>query len=172
MIGTTVQPEAVSANQALGRWKVVIFNNESNTMEEVIDESVGQRRLTMMLVGTFAGVALLLAIVGIFGLVAYSAARRTQEVGIRRALGAQQGDILRLVVSQGLALALCGVVLGVVGAFALTRVMKEFLFQMSATDPPTFLGVALLFVLVALAASFIPARRAARGDPMIALRVG
>jgi putative ABC transport system permease protein len=146
--------------------------SDIHTMEEVIDESVGQRLLTMMLVGTFAGVALLLAIVGIFGLVAYSAARRTQEVGIRRALGAQQGDILRLVVSQGLALALCGVVLGVVGAFALTRVMKEFLFQMSATDPPTFLGVALLFVLVALAASFIPARRAARGDPMIALRVG
>ena len=126
----------------------------------------------MVLVGLFASVALLLSVVGIYGLVAYSVALRTQEVGIRRALGAQTGDILRLVLSQGLALAISGVALGLIGTFALTRVMKEFLFQISATDPPTFVGVALLFVLVVLAASFIPARRAARGDPLLALRVG
>ena len=146
--------------------------SDVHTMEEVIEESVGQRRLTMVLVGLFASVALLLSVVGIYGLVAYSVALRTQEVGIRRALGAQTGDILRLVLSQGLALAISGVALGLIGTFALTRVMKEFLFQISATDPPTFVGVALLFVLVVLAASFIPARRAARGDPLLALRVG
>jgi putative ABC transport system permease protein len=126
----------------------------------------------MLLLGSFAGVALLLAMVGIYGVIAYSVAQRTREVGIRRALGAQQGDILRLVLGQGLGLSLAGVAIGIGGAFALTRVMKGFLFQVSATDPTTIVGVALLFVGVALVASYIPARRATRIDPMAALRVG
>ena len=146
--------------------------SEIKTMEAVFDATLGQRRLTMFLLGSFAGAALLLAMVGIYGVIAYSVAQRTQEVGVRRALGAQQGDILRLVLGECLALALGGVAIGIAGALALTRVMKEFLFHVSSTDPATYVGIALLFVVVALAAGFVPARRATRIDPMAALRIG
>jgi ABC-type antimicrobial peptide transport system permease subunit len=146
--------------------------SDIRTMDEVIEASVGQRRLTMLLLGLFAGVALLLAVVGIYGVIAYSVAQRTQELGVRRALGAGQRDILRLVLGQGLGLALAGVALGIGGAFALTRVMAGLLFQVSATNPSTYIGVAALFVSVALGASYFPARRAARVDPAAALRVG
>jgi len=140
------------------------------TMDEVFDTTLGHRRLTMLLLGTFAGIALLLAMVGLYGAIAYSVARRTQEVGIRRALGARHGDILRLILSQALGLTLAGVAIGLGGAFAITRVMKTLLFQISTTDPATFTCVALAFVIVALAASFLPAWRALRIDPMAALR--
>ncbi len=146
--------------------------SEVRTMEAVFEATMGQRRLTMLLLGLFAGVALLLAVIGIYGVIAYSAAQRIQEVGIRRALGAQQSDILRLMLGQGLSLAVGGVVIGIGGAFALTRVMARLLFHVSAADPATFIGIAVLFVFIALLASFIPARRAARIDPMTALRVG
>jgi putative ABC transport system permease protein len=142
------------------------------SMEEMIDESVGQRRLMLVLLGSFAGVALLLAIVGIYGAIAYSVSQRVQEVGIRRALGAQQSDILKLMLRQGMGWTLAGVVIGTGGALALTRVMKAMLFHVSPTDPATFVGIALLFVLVALAASYIPAHRATQLDPMAAFRVG
>jgi putative ABC transport system permease protein len=144
--------------------------SDVQTLESVLTATLGQRRLTMILLGSFAGVALLLALIGIYGIIAYSVAQRTQEVGIRRALGAHQSDILRLVLQQGLVLTLLGGALGIGGAFALTRVMKGLLFGVSATDPTTFVGIALLFVAVALAASYIPARRAAQIDPMAALR--
>jgi putative ABC transport system permease protein len=144
--------------------------SEIKTMESIFDEKLGQRRLTMQLLGSFAGVALLLALIGVYGVIAYSVVQRTHEVGIRRALGAQQSDILRMMLGQGLSLTLAGVALGVGGAFALTRVMKTLLFQVSATDPATFAGIALPFILVALAASYIPARRATRIDPMAVLR--
>jgi ABC-type antimicrobial peptide transport system permease subunit len=114
--------------------------------------------------------ALLLAMVGIYGVIAYSVAQRTQEVGIRRALGAKQVDILRLVLGQVLGLALAGVAIGIGGALALVGVMKGLLFHVSATDPATYVGIALLFIAVALAAGYIPARRATRIDPMAALR--
>lgn len=146
--------------------------SDVRTMEDVIEDSVGQQRLTMLLVSTFASLALLLVIVGIFGLVAYSVSRRTQELGIRRALGAEPGDILRLVLGETLALTVVGVAIGLLGAFALAHVLRRFLFQVSATDPLTLTGVALVFTLVALAASFIPGERAARVDPMTALRTG
>jgi len=123
------------------------------------------------LLGFFAGMALLLALIGIYGVIAYSVVERTQEVGIRRALGAQQSDILRLVIRQGLVLTLTGIAIGLVAASALTRVMKTLLFHVSATDPATFAGIGALFLLVALAASYIPARRATRIDPMAALRI-
>jgi len=145
--------------------------SDIKTMDQLLEAALGPRRLTMTLLGSFAGVALLLAIVGMYGVIAYSVARRTQEVGIRRALGAQQSDILRLVLSQGLALSLAGVAIGIAGAFALTRVMKGLLFHVTATDPAVFAGIGILFVIVALAASYIPARRAARIDPMVALRI-
>jgi predicted permease len=141
------------------------------TMDDLVEEQVGERRLLVILLGSFAGVALLLALIGIYGSIAYSVAQRTQEMGIRRALGAQQSDILRLVVGQGLRFALAGVIVGVAGAWGLTRLMKTMLFHVSATDPMTFVAVALLFLLVALGASYIPARRASRVDPMTALRI-
>jgi putative ABC transport system permease protein len=146
--------------------------SDVRTMEQVFEATLGQRRLTMLLLAVFAGVALLLATVGIYGSIAYSVAQRTQEVGIRCALGAQQGDILRLILLEGLRLVLAGVALGLGGAFALTRVMKNQLFHVQATDPAVFAGIAILFIAVALAASYLPARRAARVDPMAALRVG
>ncbi len=140
------------------------------SMDDLVEEQVGQRRLLVMLLGSFAGVAVLLALMGIYGVIAYSVAQRTREMGIRRALGAQQSDILRLVVAQGFGLALAGVAVGLGGAYGLTRLMESLLFHVSATDPATFVGVALLFLFVAVAASYIPARRATRIDPMAALR--
>jgi len=126
--------------------------------------------LTLFLLGAFAIVALLLAAVGIYGVIAYSVTQRTQELGIRRALGAQQTDILWLVIARGLRLALAGIAIGIAGSLALTRLMKDLLFQVSPTDPATFCGIAILFVTVALAASLIPAWRATRVDPMASLR--
>jgi predicted permease len=141
------------------------------TMDGLVEAEIGERHLLVVLLGSFAGVALLLALIGIYGVIAYSVAQRTQEVGIRRALGAQQSDILRLVMGQGLVLALVGIAAGIAGAIAVTRVLKTLLFHVSATDPSTFVGVAVLFLLVALAATYIPARRAAKIDPMAALRM-
>ena len=141
------------------------------SMEELLELAVGPRRLLAPLLASFAGVALLLALIGIYGVIAYSVAQRTREMGIRRALGAQHQDILRLVVGQGLMLAAAGVALGIGAAFGSTRVMKALLFHVSATDPLTFAGIGIAFLLVALAASYLPARRAARIDPMAALRV-
>jgi putative ABC transport system permease protein len=140
-------------------------------MDDLVDEEVGQRRLIVVLLGSFAGVAMLLAIIGIYGIISYSVTMRVQELGIRRALGAEQGDILRLVMAQGLGLTLAGIAIGIGGGLALTRVMESLLFHVSATDPATFVGIGVVFVLVALAATYVPARRATRIDPMAALRV-
>ncbi|HLY19165.1 MAG TPA: ABC transporter permease [Bryobacteraceae bacterium] len=142
------------------------------TMDQVIESGMGRRRLTMLLLGFFAAIALLLATVGIYGTIAYSGAQRTQEMGIRRALGAQDGDILRLLLGQGLMLALAGTAIGIMGALVLTRVMKGLLFHISPADPSTYAGIALLWIMVAAAASYVPARRATRVDPAHALRVG
>lgn len=141
------------------------------TMEDLLDFAVGQRRLLAPLLASFAGVALVLALIGIYGVIAYSVAQRTREMGIRRALGAQHRDILRLVVGQGLMLSMAGVAIGIGGAFALTRAMKTLLFHVSATDPATFAGISMTFLLVALTASYLPARRATRIDPIAALRI-
>lgn len=146
--------------------------SEIRTMQGILDGTLGQRRLTALLLGSFAGVALLLALVGIYGVIAYSVAQRTHEIGIRRALGAQQGDVMRLVLWQGFTLTLAGGALGVCGALGLTRLIESMLFEVTATDPLTFAGVAVLFLVVALGATFLPARRAARIDPMAAFRVG
>jgi predicted permease len=142
------------------------------TMEEIVEMSIGQQRAAMLLLGSFAGVAWLLAVIGIYGVIAYSVVQRTQEVGIRRALGAQENDILRLVIAQGLGLTLTGVGFGVAGALALTRLAQSLFFHTSPTDPATFAAIVLLFVIVALLASYIPARRATRIDPITSLRVG
>jgi putative ABC transport system permease protein len=123
-----------------------------------------------MLLGIFAVLALVLAAVGIYGVMSYSVAQRTREIGIRMALGAQRRDVLKMAVGQGLKLVLIGVAIGLVSAFVLTRVMTSLLFGVSATDPATFITISLVLVSVAALASYIPAMRAARIDPMVALR--
>jgi putative ABC transport system permease protein len=140
------------------------------SMDELVEASEGQLRLMMTLLGTFAGAAVLLAVVGLYCLISYSAVQRTKEIGIRRALGAQERDILSLLAGQAVYLTLTGVLLGIGGAFALTRFLSDLLFQVRTTDPGTFVGISILFVLVGVSASYIPARRAARVDPMVALR--
>ena len=140
------------------------------TMESLIGSSVARARFNTLLLTIFALVALLLAGVGIYGVIAYSVAQRTHEIGVRMALGARGIDVLRLVVRRGMMLALGGVAVGVAGSIALTRLMKTLLFNVSETDPLTFVGIPLLLALVALLACLIPARRAAKVDPMVALR--
>jgi putative ABC transport system permease protein len=140
------------------------------TMEQILSASVAGQRFNMLLLSVFAALALLLAAVGIYGLMSYVTAQRTREIGIRLALGAHARDVLRLVMKQGLVLTISGVAVGMAGAFALTRVMAGLLFEVSVTDPATFTLIAALLTLVALLACWIPARRATKVDPMIALR--
>ena len=138
-------------------------------MDDVVANSLGTRRVSMQLFAVFAIAALLLAALGIYGVMAYSVTQRTQEIGIRMALGAQKSDVLRLVIRQGMALSVIGVVVGLAGAFALTRLIANLLFGVAATDPLTFVAIPLLLLSVALVACYLPARRAARLDPKIAL---
>ena len=139
------------------------------TMDDVVANSLGTRRVSMQLLTVFAIAALLLAAIGIYGVMAYSVTQRTQEIGIRMALGAQKWDVLRLVVRQGMTLAAIGVVVGLVGALGLTRVISNLLFGVGASDPTTFIGISLLLITVAFVACYLPARRAAKLDPVIAL---
>ena len=140
------------------------------TMSSVVSASIATRRFYGQLLGAFAALAFILAAVGIYGIVAYSVTQRTREIGIRMALGAKQNDVLRLVLAEGFRLAILGVVLGLAGAFAATRVLTSLLFEVKPTDPMTFIGLSILLAAVALFASYIPARRAAKVDPLVALR--
>jgi putative ABC transport system permease protein len=140
------------------------------SMEQRLAESVEPRRFQMLLFGLFTTLALIIATVGIYGVISYAVSQRRHEIGIRMALGAQSSDVVRMVIWRGLCLTLIGVALGLAAALAMTRVMKNLLFDVSATDPMTFALIALLLVGVALVASYIPARRATKVDPLKALR--
>jgi len=140
------------------------------TMEQVIANSALRRKFTMLLLTIFASLAMLLSAIGLYGVMAYTVSERTREIGIRMALGAQVSDILGMVLKQGMVLVLTGVALGLAAAWLLTRLMSRLLYQVSATDPLTFTGIALLLIIVALLACYVPARRATKVDPLVALR--
>jgi putative ABC transport system permease protein len=140
------------------------------TMSSVVSASIVDRSFYMQLLGTFASLAFILAAVGIYGVVSYSVAQRTREIGIRVALGARRRDVLGLVLREALRLTALGVALGLVGAFVATRVLRSLLFEVKPTDPATFICLSLLLTFVALVASYIPARRATKVDPLVALR--
>jgi putative ABC transport system permease protein len=139
-------------------------------MDQLLSVSISPRRFSTVLIGVFACLALLLAAVGIYGVMSYTVGRRTREIGIRMALGAQPANVLRLVLGRGTRLALIGIVAGLAGSFALTRYLGTLLFGVRATDPATFAAVSALLMIVALIACYIPARRAMRVDPIMALR--
>jgi len=139
-------------------------------LSQVYSASLGSRRFNVILIGFFAITALLLATTGVFGVMAYSVSRRTREIGVRVALGAATADVLRMILGQGSRAIFLGVALGIAGALALTRTVESLLFGVTATDPLTFGGVTLLLVASALLACYIPARRATKVDPMVALR--
>ena len=141
-----------------------------STAEENMFRSVESTSFNMTLLASFAAVALLLTAVGLYGVISFSVRQSTREIGIRVALGAQGWDVVRLVMGQGMILTLAGVVLGLAAAYALTRVMAALLFSVGATDPATFTGVSLLVVAVAALACYVPARRATKVDPIVALR--
>jgi putative ABC transport system permease protein len=144
--------------------------SDVRTMNQVMADTLGRARFSTLLLGLFAGLATLLAAVGIFGVMNYSVTLRTREIGLRMALGAQRGQVLMMILRQGLLLTLVGIGIGLLGALALTRIMSSLLFGVGASDPMTFAGIAVLLAVVSLIACYIPARRATRVDPMIALR--
>jgi len=140
------------------------------TFSQIYSASLGSRRFNVILIGFFGITALLLATAGVFGVMAYSVSRRTREIGVRVALGATSGAVLRMILDQGLRTILIGVAIGIAGSLALTRTMASLLFDVTAYDPLTFSGVTLLLISAALLACYIPARRATKVDPMVALR--
>ena len=159
-----------AVRQRLARIDSVQPITEVQTLEQILAQSRAQSKFTMALFGIFSGVALVLAIVGIYGVISYAVAQRMHEMGIRMALGADKKDIFRLVIGGGLKLAGIGIAIGLVAPFTLTRLMSSLLYKVSPADPLTIIGSAILFLAAALLASYIPARRASRTDPMIALR--
>ncbi len=166
--------DPLQLNEAVRKAMLEIEPNLSLTrmrsMEQILSRSTAQQRFNMLLLGFFAALGLLLAAIGIYGVMSYAVAQRTHEIGLRMALGARAGDVLRLILKHGLALTVVGLGLGLAGALALTRLIKSYLFGVSATDPLTLVAVASLLMIVALVACWIPARRATKVDPMVALK--
>jgi predicted permease len=172
MVRTQGEPSALFSairrvNQEMSSEQVIY---EMETMDAVVSRSLATPRFLMVLLGVFSGLAMLMACVGIYGVISYVVGQRTHEIGVRMALGATRVDVLRLILGEGTRLVLAGIAIGIAGAVGLTRLMASQLFQVSTTDPVTFAAVAFLLVLVALAACYVPARRAASVDPLVALR--
>jgi predicted permease len=165
-----LQPLVPGVRGALRSLDPDLPNSDFQPLEEVVDRAVSPRRFVTVLLGGFSFLALILACLGIYGVISYSVSQRTNELGIRLALGASLSAILRLIITEGVQLVLVGLVAGLVAAFALTRLLSSLLFGISTTDPLTFLGIAALLMVIALLACYIPARRATKVDPMIALR--
>jgi len=172
VVRSTVEPiSLVSAvRQAVAEVDKTVPVADFETMERIVSESVMQPRFNMVLLSLFSAIALLLSAAGIYGVTAYTVTQRTHELGIRIALGAQLGDVLRLILKQGVAVILIGLAIGLIAAFMLTRLLKSLLFGITATDPLTFVAIASLLSIVALVACYIPARRATKVDPLVALR--
>jgi putative ABC transport system permease protein len=172
LVRTEVEPSTLVApiERALRLIDPAQSGSGAKTMEQLLTDSVAQPRFYSLLLGSFAGLALVLAMVGVYGVMSYSVAQRTHELGIRIALGARVQDVLILVMGQAIILVMLGAVVGLGTAFALTRLLTKFLFEVNASDPMTFGAVALLLALVALIACYIPARRATKVDPLVALR--
>ncbi|HKP03417.1 MAG TPA: ABC transporter permease [Chthoniobacterales bacterium] len=172
VVRTAVDPLSLATSVRNSVWAVDKDQPVSNmdSMETIVAGAVARQRFSMLLLAIFAGVALILAAVGIYGVMSYSVAQQTREIGIRMALGAQRSDVLKMTVKQGLKLVGLGLIIGLLAAFVLTRVMATLLFGISATDPLTFISISLVLLAVALLASYLPALRATRVDPMIALR--
>jgi putative ABC transport system permease protein len=159
-----------SQNDEAWRRFMTLAIRARDAMDELITVSLAQQRFNMLLLGLFAALALVLAAVGIYGMMAYRVGQRMHEIGIHIAFGAQRRDVLRLVLGDGAKLACFGIAIGIAGAFALTRLMTSLLFEVKPTDPETFAVVAIVLAIVALAACYVPTRRAMRVDPMVALR--
>jgi putative ABC transport system permease protein len=172
ILRTSVPPESLAAG---ARREILSIDKDQpvsdvRTMESWLGESMSRTRFGTLLLGGFAGLALILAAIGIYGVMSHSVVQRQNEIGVRMAMGAQARDVLLLVIRQGLLLVIVGVALGLLGALALTRVLSSLLYEVSATDPITFAGIALLLVIVSSIACYIPARRAASVDPLTAIR--
>ena len=157
----TAAIRTVNKNQAI---------SDVRSVDQIRDQSMGGRRLVSVLLGTFATVALILAGIGIYGVISYNVAQRTREMGIRAALGATERSLLRLILDRGVRLTLIGLAIGVAGAIGLTRLMATLLYGVGARDPVTMVSVGVILAGVAIAASYVPARRATRVDPVVALR--
>ena len=140
------------------------------TVDQILSNSSAEPRFQTALVGSFGVLGFILAIIGIYGVISYSVVQQTHEIGVRMALGAQPRDILHMILRKGMLLAIAGIAIGIGGALALTRVLRSMLFEIEPTDPATFVGVAIFLTIAALAACYIPARRATKVDPMVALR--
>src|SRR5688500_1374491 len=171
VVRTATEPSSMAA--AIRREILALDKDQAvfniATMEQLVSESIALRHFPMVLLGLVAALALILAAVGIYGVIAQSVSQRTHEIGIRMALGAQARDVLKLVIGQGMALAVIGIVLGLAGAFALTRLLASLLFGIGTTDPSTFIWIPVLLAAVSFLACYLPARRAARLDPIKAL---
>jgi putative ABC transport system permease protein len=172
VVRTSVEPMSLATSMRNAIWAVDKDQPVANidTMDHIVSEAIARQRFSMLLLGIFAALALVLAAVGIYGVMSYSVTQRTHEIGVRMALGARRADVLQMTVKQGLKLVGVGMMIGLAAAFLLTRVLASLLFGISATDPITFIGISLVLLGAAILASYVPALRATKVDPIIALR--